>query len=84
MKRRFLFLICAVGCLLLAGYATLQAIAASMAASAVVGLSAHTAAQRHYGMLSWIWLAVALAAGIAFVTAVIAARRPSFPVPPSS
>jgi hypothetical protein len=84
MKRRSLLLICAVGSLLLAGYAALQAVGASMAGSALVGLSSHTNAQRHYGMLSWIWFAVALVAVIAFVTTVIAARRPSFPVPPSS
>ena len=84
MKRRPVLLICAVGSLFLVGYAALQAVAASMAGSALIGLSSHTDTQRHYGMLSWIWFAVALAAVIAFVAAVIAARRPSFPVPPSS
>jgi hypothetical protein len=84
MKRRSTLLIGAVGSLLLAGYAAFQCFAASMAGSALVGLSSHTAAQRHYGMLSWIWFAVTLAAVIAFVAAMIAARRPSFPVPPSS
>jgi hypothetical protein len=84
VKRRSLLLIFAVGCLFLAAYAALQVIAASMAASALVGVSTHTPALHHYGMLSWIWFAVALAALVAFVAAVIAVRRSGSRVPPSS
>jgi hypothetical protein len=84
MKRRPLIVLCAVGCLLLAGFAGLQAISASMAASALVGVSSHTPALHHYGILSWTWFAVALAAVVAFVAAMIAARRSGSAVPPSS
>jgi membrane-bound metal-dependent hydrolase YbcI (DUF457 family) len=84
MKRRSTLLICAVGSLLLAGYAAFQCVAASMAGSSLVGLSSHVAAQHHYGALSWIWFTVALVAVIAFVAALIAIRRPDSPVPPSS
>jgi hypothetical protein len=72
------------GLIWLAGYAAFQCFAACMAGSSLVGLSSHIAAQRHYGILSWIWFAVTLTAVIAFVVFLIAVRRPSAPLPPLS
>ena len=75
MKRLLLLLLCAIGSLTVAIYAALQFFAASMAGSALVGIPSQAAAQRHYGFLSWLWFAVAVAAVLAFVVSVTAVTR---------
>ena len=56
-------------------YAAVQFFVASMAGSALVGVPAQATAQRHYSFLSWLWLAVAVAAAVAFVVSLIGVIR---------
>ena len=70
MKRTKLLLLSAIVSVAIAVYAALQFFAATMAGSALVGVPAQVAAQRHYGFLSWLWFAVAVAAVLAFVVSV--------------
>ena len=56
-------------------YAAVRFFVASMAGSALVGVPAQAAAQRHYSFLSWIWFAVAIAAVLLFVVSVIGVIR---------
>ena len=74
-KRLLLLLLCAISSVAVAVYAALQFFVASMAGSALVGVPLQEAAQRHYGLLSWLWFAVTVAAVFAFVVSVIAVTR---------
>jgi hypothetical protein len=75
MKRTTVLLVSAIVSIAVAVYATLQFFIASMAGSALVGVPAQAAAQHHYGFLSWLWFAVAVAAVFAFVASVIGVIR---------
>jgi hypothetical protein len=75
MKRHTLLLFAAVGCFILAGYATLQFFMASMAASSLLGLPALSASLHHFALMSWLWLAVALAAASAFIASIFGLIR---------
>ena len=75
MKRRTLFLLLAAASLLFAAYSARQLFFACMASSALVGVPSQLAAQRHYGLLSSVWLVVTLAAVVAFVVSMVSAIR---------
>jgi len=75
MKRTTVLLLSAIASVAVAIYAALQFFVASMAGSALVGVPAQVVAQRHYGFLSWLWFAVAVAAALAFVVSVIGVIR---------
>jgi len=75
VKRHTLLLFAAVGCLVLASYATLQFFMACMAASSLLGLSSLFASLHHYAFMSWLWLAVAVAAVVAFIASVFGLIR---------
>lgn len=68
-----MLLLSAIVSLAVAVYAGLQFLIASMAGSALVGVPAQEAAQRHYGFLSWLWFAVAVVAGLAFGVVIVIA-----------
>ena len=70
-----MLLLSAIISLAVAVYATLQFFVASMAGSALVGVPAQAVAQRHYGSLSWLWLAGAIVAVLVFVVSLIGAIR---------
>ena len=75
MKRLLLLLLCAISSVAVAIYAALQFFAASMAGSALVGVPSQEATQRHYGLLSSVWLAVTVVAVVVFVIFVVSAVR---------
>jgi len=81
MKRQILVVLAAVGCLILAGYATLQFFMACMAASSLLGLPSLLASLHHYAFMSWLWLAVALAAAVAFIVSIVGLIRGRSPSP---
>jgi hypothetical protein len=62
----------AVVSLLVAAYAGVQSFATSMAGSSLVGVASRTADQRHFGYLSWFWLALATLALVVFVASISA------------
>jgi hypothetical protein len=74
MKRQRL-LLAAFGCLILASYATLQIFMACMAASSLLGIPSLLASLHHYAFMSWLWLAVALAAVVGFIASVFGLIR---------
>ena len=75
MKRATLFLLSAIVSVTVAVYAGLQFFVASMAGSALVGVPAQAASQRHDGFLGWLWFAVAVAAVLAFIVSLIGVIR---------
>jgi high-affinity nickel permease len=77
MKRTTVLLVSAIVSVAVAVsvYAALQFFIASMAGSALVGVPAQVAAQRHYDFLSWLWFAVAVTAVLVFVVSVIGVIR---------
>jgi len=75
MKRTTVLLLAAIVSVAVAVYAALQFFVACMAGFALVGVPTEVAAQRHYGFLSWLWFAVAVAAALAFVVSVIGVIR---------
>ena len=75
MKRTPMLLLSAIVSLAVAVYSALQFFVASVAGSALVGIPAQEASQRHYGFLSWLWFAVAVVAVLAFVVSVIGVIR---------
>ena len=70
-----MLLLSAIVSVAVAVYAAIKFFVASMAGSALVGVPAQVAAQRHYSFLSWLWFAVAVAALLAFVASVIGGIR---------
>ena len=70
-----MLLLSAIVSLAVAVYAALRFFVASMAGSALVGVPAQVGAQRHYGFLSWLWFAVAVAAVLVFAVSVIGVIR---------
>jgi hypothetical protein len=81
MKRRTLLLLAAVASLILAGYATLQFFMACMSPSSLVGIPSLLASLHHYALLSWLWLAIALAAAVAFIASIFRLIRGRSPGP---
>ena len=75
IKRLLLLLLCVIGSVGVAVYALLQSFVAYVAGSALVGVPSQAAALRHYGFVSWLWFAVAVAAVLAFVVSVIGVTR---------
>jgi hypothetical protein len=75
MKRITMLLLSAIVSVAVAVYAAIQFFVASMAGSALVGVPAQAAAQRHYSFLSWLWFVIAVAAAVAFVVSLIGVIR---------
>ena len=74
---RLLLFVLAVASFVLTGYAARQFFFACMASSALRGVPSQVAAQHHFGVLSSVWLLVAVAALVAFIVLVAAIIRHS-------
>ena len=81
MNRRILLLLAALGCFILASYATLQFFMACMAVSSLVGVPSLSASLHHHALLSWLWLAIAFAAVLAFIASIFGLIRGRTPGP---
>jgi hypothetical protein len=73
--KRFLLWLCAIGSLVFVCYSTVRLFAASMAASAVVGVPSQVASLHYYGRLSSLWLAGAVAGMLACIASIVGIVR---------